>query len=696
MLATMTKAAIVPHQLLPIPTANIGILLLDRTKADSLLRTGDGSIIVSNGDIVIDSNNSREAGLVTGRGNVVADNIYVTGGLKHTGRGTFQGNVVTGVTPTPDPLAALPEPTPVGPFFSSVNVGNHTSITLSPGTYRNGIHISGNASVTLEPGLYYLNGGGLSVSGNASLTGEGVTIFNGPVNTHAGITFSGHAHVNLTAPSEGTDQGIVLFQDRKSTAPITVSAAGFHLTGTVYAANALMNISGNGNAFLNGAEDESILAALIVKDLLTSGNNTLFVNAIASGVEGDLSITKEDNVGGSSIEDTTGTITPGGTITYTIVVTNNGPSNIIGANVSDTFPTDLSGVTFTAVETGGATGFTTSGSGDINDTVNLPSGGTITYTVTANVSNTATDLSNTATITPPTGATDVDLTNNTATDLDTVTPMVDLAINKTTAATSVAPGGTVTYTITVTNNGPNAATGATVADTFGAQFTSDTFTAVGAGGATGFTASGSGAINDTVNVPVGGTITYTVTGNVSATATGTIANTSTVTAVAGEIDTNLTNNTSTVTRNLVPQANLLITKVDNRGGSSITPTTGSVAQGSTITYTIVLKNTGPSTAAGVKISDVFPSAILSDSFTSSSAGGATGATAAGTGSINDTVTLPSGSMVTYTVNANVSAIATVGATMGNSSVLTIPAGLIDLNPVTVATDLDLITAGTPG
>ena len=63
-------------------------------------------------------------------------------------------------------------------------------------------------------------------------------------------------------------------------------------------------------------------------------------------------------------------------------------------------------------------------------------------------------------------------------------------------------------------------TGATIADTFPASFTSVSYTAVTTGSATGFTLSGSGNINDTVTMPPGSTITYTVTGTVSASATG--------------------------------------------------------------------------------------------------------------------------------------------------------------------------------
>jgi len=50
-------------------------------------------------------------------------------------------------------------------------------------------------------------------------------------------------------------------------------------------------------------------------------------------------------------------------------------------------------------------------------------------------------------------------------------------------------------------------------------------------GASGFTASGSGDINDSsVNLPAGGSVTYTVHATVAASATGTLDNTATVTA----------------------------------------------------------------------------------------------------------------------------------------------------------------------
>ena len=53
----------------------------------------------------------------------------------------------------------------------------------------------------------------------------------------------------------------------------------------------------------------------------------------------------------------------------------------------------------------------------------------------------------------------------------TVNPSVDLVMTKTNGVTSVFSGSTTTYTLTVTNNGPDSATGAVVSDTPGAGLT---------------------------------------------------------------------------------------------------------------------------------------------------------------------------------------------------------------------------------
>ena len=62
------------------------------------------------------------------------------------------------------------------------------------------------------------------------------------------------------------------------------------------------------------------------------------------------------------------------------MVINFGPSNVTGAGVTDNFPGVFTGVTFTATQSGGASGFTPSGAGNIGDTVTMPVGSRISYT----------------------------------------------------------------------------------------------------------------------------------------------------------------------------------------------------------------------------------------------------------------------------------------------------------------------------
>ena len=256
-------------------------------------------------------------------------------------------------------------------------------------------------------------------------------------------------------------------------------------------------------------------------------------------------------------------------------------------------------------------------------------------------------------------------------------PQADLAITKTDGVTTATPGGSVTYTITASNAGPDNASGSTVSDTFPASLTCS-WTCTGAGGGT-CTASGSGNINDSANLPSGGSVTYTATCTISATATGTLANTATVTAPGGVTDLTPGNNSATDTDTLTPQADLAITKTD--GVTTANP-------GGSATYTITASNAGPSNASGSTVSDTFP-ASLTCSWTCVGAGGGT-CTGAGSGNINDTANLPSGGTVTYTASCTISAAAT--GTLTNTATVAAPGGVTDPTPGNnSATDTDTLT-----
>jgi uncharacterized repeat protein (TIGR01451 family) len=269
---------------------------------------------------------------------------------------------------------------------------------------------------------------------------------------------------------------------------------------------------------------------------------TVTANFAAGAPSADLHVTVSD---GKS------TVVAGANNTYSIVVGNAGPSYVSGAVVKDTFPSTFTGVIYTATETGGAFGFTVSGSGNINDTITLPPGSSITYKATGKLSASATGtVSDKATVTVPSGITDPNTGNNSATDTDNITLKADLKVTVTDGKTSATPGTKDTYTIVVTNVGPSKGTGAIIHDAFPSTFTGVTYTATQTGGASGFATSGSGNINNTVTMPPASKITYKATGTISASATQSISDTATVTAPSGVTDPNTANNTATDTDTL--------------------------------------------------------------------------------------------------------------------------------------------------
>lgn len=126
----------------------------------------------------------------------------------------------------------------------------------------------------------------------------------------------------------------------------------------------------------------------------------------------------------------------------------------------------------------------------------------------------------------------------------TGTPAADLSIVKTSAVNLIGLG-LIQYNLVVANAGPNAVTGAVVADTFPAGLTNILWSCVGVGGGA-CAANGTGNINQLVDLPNGATVVFSITANVPLPLPNAIANTATVTAPAGITDPVPANNTSTV------------------------------------------------------------------------------------------------------------------------------------------------------
>jgi uncharacterized repeat protein (TIGR01451 family) len=258
-----------------------------------------------------------------------------------------------------------------------------------------------------------------------------------------------------------------------------------------------------------------------------SDDDTLVINVVAAV---DLQVSKSINIASPA---------PGERITYTLVVTNAGPSNASGITLIDTLPTELSDVTWQCAVTGGATCPNTAGSGDISETIDMPKGSTVVFTVDGTIAQGTTSLSNTVSATAPAGVTELNPDDNSATVDIVLEPKADLSIEK----SSSRSGADVIFTVLVRNLGPSNTFGATVSDPVPAGLSGFSGGCETAGGAT-CSWSGSGAVNDTVNLPVGGLITYTLTS--ALVSQDPVTNTATVSVPPGVPDPVPDNNTAAV------------------------------------------------------------------------------------------------------------------------------------------------------
>lgn len=178
-------------------------------------------------------------------------------------------------------------------------------------------------------------------------------------------------------------------------------------------------------------------------------NNTATEDTTVLGLT-DLSVTKSDSPD---------PVLVGKNVTYTIKAVNNGPSVATGVIVTDNLPNSVKFVS--ASSTAGSC--TQNGAGDVVcyiGTMLVNSPVTITLVVTTTEAGT---IVNQVCITG--NEKDPKPGNNIAKEPTTVrNPVVDLSITKKDDADPIYVGDTVTYTITVINNGPDDASGVNIMD----------------------------------------------------------------------------------------------------------------------------------------------------------------------------------------------------------------------------------------
>ncbi len=290
-------------------------------------------------------------------------------------------------------------------------------------------------------------------------------------------------------------------------------------------------------------------------------------------------------------------ITPGDSTTYTVTVTNDGPSDAVGVTA-----TDSAGDAALVLTNASAPGAACDVSAETARCTipRLAPGASMTMTVTARVlpdTASGVELVNTATVSSSTP--DADASDNSASaTVTTAEPQADIATTKT--SSDARAGGQVVYSIVVTNHGPSTARSVSLADQLPTGLTATSVVS-----SRGTCATAAEITCDLGDVPgpdaagVASSATITVTADVAPTlAAGTISNTATASTVTADPDP--TNDAATVETVVTTAADVSITKT----ADPVQP-----AAGEDVTFTVTVSNTGPSTARDVVVADALPAGL---------------------------------------------------------------------------------------
>src|SRR5581483_5834763 len=319
----------------------------------------------------------------------------------------------------------------------------------------------------------------------------------------------------------------------------------------------------------------------------------------------------------------------GPTFNYVITLTNSGPDAATNASFNDALPAGINFVSL--VQNSGPSANCTTPAANTNGTVGcsigiFSNGNSAQFTITVQAAATlanGTVVSNTATA--RTDSADTNPNNDTSSASTTINAQADVAINKTAPASVTA--GTTFVSLNQTS-GP------------------------------AFNCSGTTTISCSVaTLANGASATFSLVVAVSPGATGVLSNTATVTSPTP--DTNNGNNSSTAPTTVNVSSDVSITK---NGAPA------SIAAGNNITWTIVVSNTGPSTATTVTMTDVLPANTAFVSLGQSGAAfNCTTPAAGAAGTVTCTAaTLATGASTTFTLVAS-TAVTTPPGTISNTA-----------------------------
>ena len=447
-------------------------------------------------------------------------------------------------------------------------------------------------------------------------------------------------------------------------------------TGTVTCTNASLAAAGSASFTLTVAVGSGVANGTVISNTATvssttadgnAGNNSATATTVVNA-QADLSVT---------LADSPDPVTAGNNLTWTSGVTNNGPS--VSTSVGWALPLPA-GTTFVSLSAPGWTCTTPAvgANGTVSCTIaSLAVAGSGSFTVVA-ATNPA--LAGGSTITATAGVssatTDPNAANDSAAATTNFNASSGVAIALSAAPEPVQPGAALAWTVTLTNSGPSTATNVTWSDALPAG---TTFTSLNAAAGWSCTTPAAGT-NGTVSCSLAsfpvGTAVFTINGAVTAaTLPGTaITNTAAITAVTGDSDPG--DNSSSFVSHVVSPAVLSATKT----------VAGTGAPGATLTYTIVLSNTGTGAQfdnAGNELVDVLPASLT---LVSANATSGTAVATVATNTVTWNGSIPAGGSVTITVSATISAAATTGQVITNQATASYDADGNGTNEATASSD----------